>query len=125
MTLNPRYALLRALGPFAGAVLFVLLLAFCPDVMAADELATATDAVVAAQPAAINTGDTAWILTSTALVLFMTIPGLALFYGGLVRAENVQFDQYGRRCDRARLIYRWHQQAFPSQCHGQRCRYHS
>lgn len=37
----------------------------------------------------INAGDTAWILTSTALVLFMTLPGLALFYGGLVRAKNV------------------------------------
>jgi len=36
-----------------------------------------------------DTGDTAWILTSTALVLFMTLPGLALFYGGLVRAKNV------------------------------------
>ena len=38
---------------------------------------------------ALDTGDTAWILTSTALVLFMTLPGLALFYGGLVRAKNV------------------------------------
>ena len=37
----------------------------------------------------IDTGDTAWMLTSTALVLFMTLPGLALFYGGLVRAKNV------------------------------------
>ena len=37
----------------------------------------------------VDTGDTAWILTSTALVLFMTLPGLALFYGGLVRAKNV------------------------------------
>ncbi|MBX3422608.1 MAG: ammonium transporter [Pirellulaceae bacterium] len=37
----------------------------------------------------IDTGDTAWILISTALVLFMTIPGLALFYGGLVRSRNV------------------------------------
>ncbi len=37
----------------------------------------------------INSGDTAWILTSTALVLFMTLPGLALFYGGLVRTQNV------------------------------------
>jgi len=37
----------------------------------------------------INTGDTAWILTATALVLFMTLPGLALFYGGLVRSQNV------------------------------------
>jgi Amt family ammonium transporter len=37
----------------------------------------------------MNGGDTAWMLTSTALVLFMTIPGLALFYGGLVRTKNV------------------------------------
>jgi ammonium transporter, Amt family len=41
-----------------------------------------------AQPK-IDTGDTAWMLTSAALVLFMTIPGLALFYGGLVRSKNV------------------------------------
>src|SRR5512145_3341269 len=34
-------------------------------------------------------GDTAWMLTSTALVLFMTLPGLALFYAGLVRSRNV------------------------------------
>lgn len=37
----------------------------------------------------LNSGNTAWILTSTALVLFMTIPGLSLFYGGLVRSKNV------------------------------------
>ncbi|MBI6953784.1 Amt family ammonium transporter [Pseudomonas sp. TE6288] len=37
----------------------------------------------------LNSGDTAWMLTSTALVLFMTIPGLALFYGGMVRSKNV------------------------------------
>ncbi|MEM7441707.1 MAG: ammonium transporter [Pseudomonadota bacterium] len=37
----------------------------------------------------IDTGNTAWILTSTALVLFMTLPGLALFYGGLVQSKNV------------------------------------
>lgn len=45
-----------------------------------------------AQPAAaasLNTGDTAWMITATVLVLFMTLPGLALFYGGLVRAQNV------------------------------------
>ncbi len=44
---------------------------------------------VVAQAEGADTGDTAWILTSTALVLFMTLPGLALFYGGLVRAKNV------------------------------------
>src|ERR1700752_5352097 len=38
----------------------------------------------------VDSGDTAWMLTSTALVLFMTIPGLSLFYGGLVRARNVR-----------------------------------
>ena len=37
----------------------------------------------------VNGADTAWILTSTALVLFMTLPGLALFYAGLVRARNI------------------------------------
>lgn len=37
----------------------------------------------------LDSGDTAWILTATALVLFMTIPGLSLFYGGLVRSKNV------------------------------------
>ena len=37
----------------------------------------------------MDTGDTSWILTSTALVLFMTLPGLALFYGGLVNSKNV------------------------------------
>src|SRR5262245_15912322 len=38
---------------------------------------------------AINAGDTAWVLVSTALVLLMTVPGLALFYGGLVKRKNV------------------------------------
>ncbi len=37
----------------------------------------------------IDTGSTAWVLTASALVLFMTLPGLALFYGGLVRARNL------------------------------------
>jgi Amt family ammonium transporter len=52
-------------------------------------LALAPTAGLAAEPAAIDSGDTAWLLTSTALVLFMTLPGLALFYGGLVRSKNV------------------------------------
>lgn len=43
----------------------------------------------AAQTSTLSGGDTAWILTSTALVLFMTLPGLALFYGGLVHARNL------------------------------------
>lgn len=44
--------------------------------------------VAAAEPVTIDTGDTAWLLTATALVLFMTLPGLAFFYGGLVRSKN-------------------------------------
>jgi len=43
----------------------------------------------AQEEAGLDSGDTAWILVSSALVLFMTIPGLALFYGGLVRVKNV------------------------------------
>lgn len=50
--------------------------------------AMAASSTAAAQDAAVNSGDTAWILTATALVLFMSLPGLALFYGGLVRAKN-------------------------------------
>ncbi|MFW1858795.1 ammonium transporter [Acinetobacter defluvii] len=46
-------------------------------------------AVITEQKPTLNTGDTAWILVSTALVLLMTIPGLALFYGGMVRKKNV------------------------------------
>src|SRR6266571_2834748 len=57
-------------------------------------LAAMAQTPAAAPPAAavaakIDSGDTAWMLTSTALVLMMTIPGLALFYGGMVRKKNV------------------------------------
>ena len=52
----------------------VLMVTFFPNIVFAADL---------------NSGDSAWILTSTALVLFMTLPGLALFYSGLVRAKNV------------------------------------
>ena len=51
-----------------------LLIAFFPSIVFADDL---------------NTGNSAWVLTSTVLVLFMTLPGLALFYSGLVRVKNV------------------------------------
>jgi Amt family ammonium transporter len=46
-------------------------------------------AQAAAEAPKLDTGDTAWMLTATALVLMMTIPGLALFYGGMVRKQNV------------------------------------
>ncbi len=48
----------------------------------------ATEALAQEAPK-LSEGNTAWLLTSTALVLFMTLPGLALFYGGLVRSQNV------------------------------------
>jgi Amt family ammonium transporter len=64
---------------FASSFLFLLVSAF---VLLGFPLAAAADE-------GLDTGDTAWILASTGLVLFMTIPGLALFYGGLVRTKNV------------------------------------
>ena len=69
--------------------------------LAASDTTAASTATVAAEAPApveatppapvakVDTGDTAWILVSTALVLLMTIPGLALFYGGMVRKKNV------------------------------------
>ena len=51
-------------------------------------LVAVVSSAVVADDAAIRSGDTAWLMTSTALVLFMTIPGLALFYAGMVRAKN-------------------------------------
>ena len=56
-------------------VIGATLLCFAPSVFAADT--------------PLNNGNTAWILTATALVLFMSLPGLALFYGGLARSKNV------------------------------------
>jgi Amt family ammonium transporter len=52
-------------------------------------LALATPALAQTPTAGVDSGDTAWVLSATALVLFMTLPGLALFYAGLVRAKNV------------------------------------
>ena len=54
----------------------LLLILLAPALLSAEETAV------------VNSGDTAWIITATALVLFMTLPGLALFYGGLVRSKN-------------------------------------
>ncbi|USA52879.1 ammonium transporter [Acinetobacter sp. C32I] len=51
--------------------------------------APAAEEAAPAATATVDTGDTAWVLVSTALVLLMTIPGLALFYGGMVRKKNV------------------------------------
>ncbi len=69
-----------------------LLLAALPawaQTAAADATAAAAPAAAAVAEAKVDTGDTAWMLTSTALVLMMTVPGLALFYAGMVRKKNV------------------------------------
>ena len=52
-------------------------------------LASTSTALAQAATPKLDSGDTAWMLISTALVLMMTIPGLALFYGGMVRRKNV------------------------------------
>jgi Amt family ammonium transporter len=77
---QPKTHYLTGLSRWWVGVLSVLMLFACNSV------AWAQDA--AAEPPKIDTGDTAWLLASTALVLLMT-PGLALFYGGMVRGKNV------------------------------------
>ena len=91
-----------------GLLTFSIPTAWAEDTPASAAPTAQTAAPAAAEPAAadaaapaaptepqligtdkINSGDTAWMLTSTALVLMMTIPGLALFYGGMVRKKNV------------------------------------
>ncbi len=77
-----------------SGVLFLLLLiaGFAAPLTAAELKPDSLEDRIARLEAArttINTGDNAWMLTSTALVLMMTAPGLALFYGGLVRRKNV------------------------------------
>ncbi len=52
-------------------------------------LSLVTPGIAMADEVVLNTGDTAWMLVASLLVLFMTIPGLALFYGGMVRSKNV------------------------------------
>ncbi len=83
----------------AGASLFAATAAFAQDATAAataaatEAAATATEAATTAAftPTAemVNKGDVAWMLVASALVLMMSVPALALFYGGLVRAKNM------------------------------------
>ena len=55
----------------------------------AEEVAAQADVVQAAAPVTINKGDNTWLMVAAALVILMSVPGLALFYGGLVRAKNM------------------------------------
>ena len=89
-------------GPFAGTAIAQTVTttanttaapapeAAAPAAVTPPAAALATPAATTpAPPPKLDSGDTAWMLTSTALVLMMTIPGLALFYGGMVRRKNV------------------------------------
>jgi Amt family ammonium transporter len=69
--------------------LALLMLGCASSVFADDATAQMTPGPAAASQPAINSGDNAWVLASSALVLMMTAPGLILFYGGLVRSKNV------------------------------------
>src|SRR5690606_39853828 len=71
--------MIKLLGSAALASLLLALPALAQDAAAPAAEAAAT----------IDSGDTAWMIVSTLLVILMTIPGVALFYGGLVRSKNV------------------------------------
>ena len=72
----------RRMFAFARACVFMAL-PFLASAAVAQDMIEPIDVV------AHDSGDTAWMLTSSALVLLMTLPGLALFYGGLVRTKNI------------------------------------
>ena len=76
-------------APEAAAPAAVAPPASTPAAAVATTAPAAPAAAAPAPPPKLDSGDTAWMLTSTALVLLMTIPGLALFYGGMVRRKNV------------------------------------
>jgi ammonium transporter, Amt family len=86
---------LTTLGLAGLALVAVALPALAQDASSASSAmvdaaaAAAPAAAEAAAPSPINSGDTAWMMTSMALVLMMTIPGLGLFYAGMVRKKNV------------------------------------
>lgn len=84
-----------------GIALFAALPAWAQDAAALQSPATAVPA------ATVNKGDTAWMMTSTVLVMMMILPGLALFYGGLTRAKNMlsTMTQIGAAACLAMLIW--------------------
>ena len=84
-------ALAEDAKPDAGAAPAITVAAPAPTDAAAPaaQAAPAAASAVAAPPPTPNKGDTAWMIVATLLVIMMTIPGLALFYGGMVRAKNM------------------------------------
>lgn len=87
LTTFARQRLVTSTATFLGLVL--LYLAFTDFAFAQDAAAPPACGGKILQNCTPNSGDTAWMLTSVALVLMMTIPGLGLFYGGMVRKKNV------------------------------------
>ena len=85
MTISKPYARLATVGSVALGLLAATAVAATPPA----DAAAAAPAAAAAITVAANKGDVAWMLVSTAFVVMMSIPGLALFYGGLVRSKNV------------------------------------
>jgi ammonium transporter, Amt family len=76
-------------GTLAAVICALCLCAIAFDVAFAQTATPAAPAAAAAAEPTVNKGDTAWMLSATIFVLLMTIPGLALFYGGLVRTKNM------------------------------------
>ena len=72
----------------AGALLYAPVAAFAQEALPQQSIAEETSTPAPPAPPKVDSGDTAWMLTSSALVLLMTAPGLALFYAGLVRRKN-------------------------------------
>src|SRR6202043_2689388 len=84
-----KYARQRLLPVVAALVGTALLCFLLSDIALAQAAAPPACGGKILEKCTVNSGDTAWMLTSVALVLMMTIPGLGLFYGGMVRKTNV------------------------------------
>ncbi|HQV79549.1 MAG TPA: ammonium transporter [Agitococcus sp.] len=90
LSTTPLYAEETAVAPSAPVAATVIEAATTTIDTAAPVADVVTEEVAVAEPAPVmDKGDAAWMMTATMLVIFMTIPGLALFYGGLVRAKNM------------------------------------
>src|SRR5687767_6889478 len=86
MTFNKPFRL--GLAEIIAGIVFAICLNFIAFDVAFAQMAASPAPAAVAEPT-VNKGDTAWMLSATVLVLLMTVPGLALFYGGLVRSKNM------------------------------------